>query len=192
MSGIVATTPASAAHAAAPPLAAAELFAINGARLGMSFRAWQALPRPGPAPDHIVTDCKPDREGAGRVRAGTPRLECRYVARYGDYALPVSFPLIGRRRMRKPVFEFVGGRLAGIRFRTTVDAFNQVMAVLQQGYGPPQRIVRDSVRIEGVALPRVRASWRTAGGIVTLTDPSPNPERLEVRLGAASAEPDAG
>lgn len=165
------------AHAPAPSLPAAELFDINGAKLGMSLADWQALPRPGPDADHVATACKP-------VVADAERLQCRYVVRYGAYQLPVSFPLVGSRRIRRPVFEFVGGRLAAIRFRTTTDAFNQLMTVLQRGYGAPQTIVRDSVRVEGVTLPRIRATWRGRGETVTLTDPSSNPDRLEVELGA--------
>jgi hypothetical protein len=187
MSGIVAAaaSPAAPAYAPAPPLAAADLFAINGAKLGMSLQAWQALPRPGPAPDHVATECKPVAPGA--VRAVGRDLECRYVAKYGAYALPTSFPLIGHGRIRRPVFEFVAGRLAAIRFRTTTDVFSQVMLVLRRTYGPPKRIVRDTVRIEGVDLPRVQASWCGAGETITLTDPSPNPDRLAVRIAAAPA-----
>jgi hypothetical protein len=196
MNAIFAAAAASLAaplHMPAPPVTAADIFAINGAQLGMSLQAWQALPRPGPAPDHVVTKC--NWIGAGVARrspAAGRRLECRYVAKYGPNELPVSFPLSERIRIRKPVFEFVGGRLSAVRFRATTNAFSDLMAILHRGYGPPQRIVRDIVRVEGLGLPRVQATWRAAGVTVTLTAPSPNPNRLEVRLGVASGPPGAG
>lgn len=184
---LAAAVVASPAPASIPGAPAPDPFMMNGVRLGISLEAWRALPRPVDAQGQVVADCQPHAgaaPSAPRLQS-SERMECRYVGKYGAYELPASFPLRGRYRIRQPVFEFVGGRLAAIRFRTSTDAFSQLMATLRSNYGPPQRVERDTVRVEGVALPRVAARWARDGQIVSLTDPSSSPDQLEVRMAVA-------
>lgn len=160
-------------------------FSMNGARLGMSLDAWRALPPPGEPGSHVVTECAP-APPRPQTPSAHPPMECRYVGRYGRFALPEAFPLSRRYLVRNPSFEFVDGRLASIRFQTSIDAFDTVMADLKRAYGPPTTLSRGSTSLRGYPVPRVTAAWTTAGARVTLTDPSPNPDRLEITVASAS------
>ena len=193
---LAAAMAAGSTHGGGP---ASNPFALNGAQLGMSIQSWRALPRPGDEPDHVTAVCGPlprpttgSSPSSGPDAKGPDAKECRYSGKYGAFQLPESFPLAGRYRIRQPVFEFMDGRLTAIRFRTSTDAFARVMASLRRSYGQPRRLTRDMVRIDGVSLPRLRATWRIPGRVVTLTDPSADPDRLEVRTAIASSQSASG
>jgi hypothetical protein len=166
--------------------------AFDGAALGMSINDWKSLPLPaGVGPDATpacapVTTAKPI---PGRpLAAMTQRVNeqaCAYDARFGHDILPHSIQLDARYRATGLRYLFVAGRLSEIDFSASVDAYSDVMAMLDSGFGTPSRTVRDSVRTSVGLFPRVHQTWRTPGGDVDLVDPGPDPVALSVRFTAA-------
>ncbi len=150
----------------------------------MSLEQWKALPPPGPKGGRDASVCAKSAQGA---------LACSYAARYGSFILPEPVSLEGHYLARRAAYDFVGGKLACIEFRSSVDAFNVLMARMKAQYGAPTRTMRDSIEAAGVELPRVRVAWDLPAGHVLLTDPSSNPDRLMVQLtvngGAGACSP---
>lgn len=193
MAGILLAGAATIAHATTTPAASSPAagLPLNGARLGMTLEAWQGLPWTGSTSKHVAPDCTPGSSLKGassglRPASADRELSCRYVARYGAYTLAEPLPLSGGFQLREPLFEFVDGRLAEIRAYSSIDAFNLLMTRLQKAYGAPLKIERDEERFaHGASLPRVRATWRTPVGFLVLTDPSADPQLLEISIRAA-------
>ncbi|QUD89520.1 hypothetical protein [Phenylobacterium montanum] len=172
---------------AASPSPPAPMLQFDGARLGMTLDQWKALPFPGVAPANLLRVCTPDLASSRAAAAGPSRqVECSYATRYGPETLVQSFPLTKRFLARAPHYFFSQNRLVKIEFRTSVDAFDDVVAQFQKQYGAASRTSRDDVRAgDGLALPRVRVLWRLRKGTVEVTDPSSVPNLLEVSLAGA-------
>jgi hypothetical protein len=71
-----------------------------------------------------------------------------------------------------------------IDFNASVDAYDDVVAMLEKNFGAPTLTVRDKVRTSIGFFPRVRQTWRTSGGNVSLIDPGADPVQLSVRFTA--------
>ncbi|HZC16182.1 MAG TPA: hypothetical protein VE309_05430 [Caulobacteraceae bacterium] len=148
-----------------------------GARLGMGLDAWKALAYPGRNPAEVATAC-----AAGPV--STPGVVvCTYAQRAGSLDLPLSIPLSGTWLVRSPRYDFVGGRLSRIEFRTSIDAFNDLTARFEAKYGPATQTLNDNLTTrDGLNLPRVRKIWRLPAGSIEIVDPTTPPTQLAVRF----------
>ncbi|HEY1751974.1 MAG TPA: hypothetical protein VGG29_11965 [Caulobacteraceae bacterium] len=164
--------------AAQAPAPAAPL-GFAGATLGMSLADWKAQPPPADAGPGAEAVCTP-QPAAGQV-------SCGYDSEVGRTALPRALRLDKRYLARGVAYMFNDGRLTEIRFQSSVDAYNDVMAMLTKRYGPPSHTARDSLKSSIGRLQRVHQVWRTPDGVVTLADPAPTPAALTVRLEAAGA-----
>lgn len=187
MGAALAAGSADASGPTVPPLA------FDGAKLGMSQAEWESLRPPAGVGLTAVPTCAPVRRALPDhalslgVRSGaTGSVACDYAARFGHYVLPHSFRLDSRFRANGLRYLFVGGRLREIDFRTSIDAFNDVTAMLKQSFGAPKTLVRDRLRTADGQRQSVRMTWRLPVGEVTLTDPSPNPVQLSVRFAESS------
>ncbi len=82
---------------------------------------------------------------------------------------------------RDLVFEFVDGRLARIRFLTSIDAYQEVRALLDPRLGAPHTIQRNAIHLdESVDTAHLRDSWTLAGATVILNDPERDGVSLSV------------
>jgi hypothetical protein len=161
-----------------------------GARLGMGLAEWKALAYPGRNPAQVQTLCSDDSTGTagGHLGAGAPgqgaqTVVCTYTSRLGSVTLPLSFPLTNIYLVREPKYDFVGGRLSRVEFRTSIDAFNDLTARFEARYGPASQTLRDDVTTrDGFDLPRVRKIWRLPSGSVEIIDPSTPPTQLAVQF----------
>jgi len=168
---------------------------LTGVRLGMTREAWKALPFPGVSSGRVEPVCSDDPEAPqnGFFSVAIDRVAgvvvCGYRTRYGRFSLPQPIEL-GPLQVRRLRFAFIKGRLSSIEYRTSVDAFNDLMTRLTARYGPPARLVRDNVRTELGAFPRVRQTWNTSRGRIDLVDPVQPFTDLSVRLSAQ--DPSAG
>ncbi|MGC1302158.1 MAG: hypothetical protein WA840_07275 [Caulobacteraceae bacterium] len=184
--------------AAALPAQAAtpqpQMLDFKGADLGMSLQAWKALPFPGRtnvAASPICTDDPSSARldlaiSASEKQAGV--IGCTYVFGPADGAGPRHpVPLDDRLSADHVLYKFRGGRLVSISYRTTVDAFDDIVARLTAEAGTPASVQRDQVSTAlGTGMPRVRMSWRTPSGTAVLTDPSNQLNRLSVTLTTAA------
>jgi hypothetical protein len=172
---------AAALSAAAPAKGATSPFVtLNAARLGMSLQAWRALPPAGAAP------------GAPPSCAAQPSariVTCTYASKVGRYVLPNAVPLDRTYQATDIRYVFDGGRLSEVAFRSSVDAYNDLTAVLDKDYGPPTRTAQDQVRSEIGPLRRVRQAWTTPTAQVLLVDPSADPTKLGVTILLKGAAP---
>jgi hypothetical protein len=163
---------------------------FKGARLGMTIGEWKALAYPGRAPPRLTKACSNDAQRLAdsglSVDAPEPSADlvvCTYITRYGSKVLPQSFPLTKAYFVRDPKYYFLNGRLTKVEFRTSVDAFDDVMATLKKSYGPATQTERDDFKSRvGLDLPRVQIVWRLSNGFVEITDPSSPPNQLEVEI----------
>lgn len=159
---------AGAAQGAAAPQSNGPL-QFDSARLGMGLSDWKGLPAPGDA--GATTACS----------AAGASVVCGYVAPDEE----VSLPLVKTYRVRRPQYTFVSGTLSKIEFHTSIDAFNDVMAMLEAKYGPATQVLRDSVDVgDGIHWPRVRELWRLGSGTIELTDPAKPASQLAVAFQA--------
>jgi hypothetical protein len=139
-----------------PPAAVqAQPFGLGQARIGMDLAAFRA--RAGIA-------CS-----AGKALAVT-------VCRGPDLALG------GKYFAREPTYRFLNGRLAQIRFHSSIDAFSWVTARLKKDDGQPSAIRRDTVRLQGVDLPHVLMTWKNGRSTITLNDPVETISQLDVSI----------
>ena len=164
---------------------------FDGATLGMSIADWKSLAPPagvGLDAAPICASVTQAREPPSRaIAASLPPADtqaCGYDARIGHDLLPRTVPLDQRYRATGVRYLFVGGRLEEIDLAASIDAFNDVMAMLEQKYGPPTQTARDWTHTSMGRVARVRQTWRTAAGVVTLVDPAADPVQLTVRFGA--------
>lgn len=178
-----------------PATPAADPLDVNGARLGMILQAWEALPYNSGPTSHVTTSCTAQsrpQPGFQRVRASDRpgALVCSYVARYGETVLQQAFPLTASFLAREPSYLFLDGRLSGIEFRTSVNAFNHLDALFTARFGPPIQTLRDMLTTGyGLSIPRVRREWRTARADIWIIDPSARLDQLIVRYSLADATP---
>jgi hypothetical protein len=155
----------------------------------MTVEQWKSLPYPGPSSERATARCSydpveaPPGDPQGESAKQPTAVEvCTYVA---PEAADEAFPLMKTFLARNPRYYFVGGRLSKIEFHTSIDAFNDVMALLETRYGPASQTVRDDLKMtSGFDLPRVRKIWRQANGSIHLIDPSSTPTQLAVQFTA--------
>lgn len=167
---------------------------LEGATFGMSTGAWRAPPVPASAGPTAVPMCwthqQPVSVPGYTLSAEDKRTDlttCAYLSRFGSYVLPHSVRLDSRFSATGLRFLFVRDRLSEVEFRTSVDAYNDVMALLTKRFGPPTRTDRDTIVTELGRTPRVRQLWQVRGGKIELVDPSADLTRLGVVLQLAPA-----
>ena len=146
----------------------------------------------------VATACSNDAAPDATSRAsfdasgsGPQVVVCFYVARIGRYALAQDFPLTKTYLARSPKFTFVSGRLARIEFKSSINAFDDLVALFEARFGPASQTVRDQIRTPfGLTLPRVQNIWRRPDGLVRITDPSDSLDQLAVDFtGSGEARP---
>ncbi len=152
---------------AAPPARPAATFGFEDASLGETLADW--------------------RRGAERAGSCQPvkgALSATICA-----ARPVR--LGGHQIAHGITYEFVGGRLARIRFLTSIDAYDRVRARLDGRFGPPVSIVRDAIKIDqSFETPHLKAYWRNGRSTILLNDPERDGRSISVTysLDALSSE----
>ncbi len=171
MAMAVAATPLAAIAAQPLPVRFSDRpMGFDGAWLGMSLAQWRAIPPPPQARSR----CQAAAGGAA---------SCDYDTRYGTVVLPAAYDLAGAYLARDPHYLFRSGALAEIRFRTSIDAYDPVTAMLTRRFGPATRLVRSQGPTPyGFIQHKVVATWTRPDGVVTLTDPSGRPDQMEIRL----------
>ena len=172
---------------------------IKAAPFGMSLAAWKASPFPGKASSGVEPVCS-DRPGAATllstsagaspdsVSAGASpdSVVCGYFGRYGRFLLPESLAVAPRLTTTQARYRFVAGRLRGIEYRFSVNAFDDLTARLNKLYGAPLSVARDTIKTEAGGYPRVRLIWAAPQGRIELTDPVAPYTKLGVRLTGAT------
>jgi hypothetical protein len=93
-----------------------------------------------------------------------------------------DLPLGGKYFAREPTYRFLNGRLAQIRFHSSIDAFSWVTARLKKDDGQPSAIRRDTVRLQGVELPHVAMTWKNGRSTIALNDPIESISQLDVSI----------
>jgi len=160
-----------ASSGAASSSAAAPIYGFADAQMGEGIDAWRAA-----KPTRAALDCPalPHRPDTRICRGADVALGGGYFARQVDYT-------------------FVGGRLARISFRSSIDAFDNVTAALKGRFKAPDKIVRDMIKDNWNARYHVAMQWKNGRSTITLSDPLPNTTQLEVRftLDAMAARLDA-
>jgi hypothetical protein len=162
---------------------------LEGAAFGMSVAAWKALPVPASAGPTAVPACWANDKAVTipgyRLSAEDRRTDlvtCTYVSRFGHDVLPHSVVLDQRYRATGLRFLFAQGRLAEVEFRASIDAYNDVTAMLYRRFGEPTQAQRHVVALPSGPSVHVRETWSGPYGRVTLTDPSADRTQLGVNL----------
>lgn len=175
---------------AAPQGPPAKTLEFKGSELGMSLADWKAAPFPGRAADPVSTICSDDPASAASGLTATPaqtqrgEIVCTYISKglAGDAsweAVPISDHLLAYHVL----YSFRSGRLTGISYQTSTDAFDDVVARIKAQLGPSSDVERDVVHTRwGAGLPRVKMVWRTPTASAQLVDPTTRPDRLSVTL----------
>jgi len=170
-----------AAVAVPPAQAAAEpvkivRYGLDHAELGMSLADWRAA-----SPDNAQAACALAPSHPQVVVCDAP---------------PRPAPKGGYLDEQNRRAVFVDGVLARVSYSTTIDAFDGVMARLDQTFGRPARVVRDTIRLQdGLVLPRVQMTWTNGLATIRLTDPEAPGGLMTVRATLnedASRLPDRG
>ena len=167
-----------------------------GVHIGMTQNAWKAAPFPGAPSSRVEPVCSDDAAATAGLVAATASARragvviCAYMSHYGRFRLPQAIDLGPGLQARRLRFTFVKGRLSSIEYRASADAFNELTTRLTGRYGPPRNLIRDAVKTELGAFPRVRQTWRTPRGEIDLVDPVQPFTELSVRL--TGAPPPAG
>jgi hypothetical protein len=171
---------------------------FNGARLGMSLSEWKLMPRAEGSPADVTATCSDEAvpDSASRVKFSTsapapPLVVCSYAARLGGYMLSEDLPLTKTYFARNPKYYFLSGRLAKIEFRSSINAFGDLVAVFEAKFGQESQTIRDQIRTPfGLKLPRVQKIWRLPDGLVRIVDPSASLDQLVVDFtGPVSSRP---
>jgi hypothetical protein len=184
---LFATAPPALCQPAWGASASGDLF-FGSARLGMSLVQWKASTPPGAPAPGLQATCSNEAEPAAPsgVKISASRSEpgdvvCSYVTHLGPYVIAQDFPLTRTYLARNPTFTFVSGKMDKIEFRSSIDAFDDLVAVFDAKFGPAAETIRDQVRTShGQPLDRVQKTWRLRGGLVRITDPSARPDQLVV------------
>ncbi len=160
-------------HSAAPPPVPApsdvraSTFGFQNSPLGQTLADWRRGAGPG-------ARCQPMRENTRVIMCATP---------------PV--PLGGGQIAHDVTYEFVSGRLARIRFLTSIDAYDRVRARLDGRFGVPVNIVRDAIKIdENIQTPHLKAYWRNGRSTILLNDPERDGHSLSVTYSLDAFSPD--
>lgn len=168
---------------------AATPLSFKDAQIGMTVGEWRSLAPPeGAGPDALAAcsnDPRVEAVGASRMSAtetASGVVSCSYVSRFGDTVLMRSVELDARYRASDVAYLFDHDRLSEIRFTAPIDAFNDVMAMLQHHYGPPTVTQRDQIQTMDGRFARVSQTWRVPGGAIKLVDPAGGLTQLEVSM----------
>lgn len=97
-----------------------------------------------------------------------------------DCAAPDQ-PLGGGYFARDLNYRFIDGRLAQIRFRSSIDGFAFVVAKLKHDFGEPADLRRDVAHLYGHAFDHVAFTWRNGRSTIQMSDPV-TPTQLEVKI----------
>jgi hypothetical protein len=162
---------------------------LDKAQLGMTLAEWRSLAPPEGAGPDASPACSDDPRIAtldhNPLSASfQPSGEetCAYVDLFGHTALPHSIRLDAHYRADNLQYLFNRGRLFEIHFSAPIDAFSDVMTMLERQYGPPTATLRDEVRAPDGRFARVTETWRSARGEIRLVDPSMALTELDVSL----------
>jgi hypothetical protein len=119
-----------------------------------------------------------DLEDLHRIR---PRATCMDKTPVLMDCLAPDQPLGGGYFARDLTYRFANGRLAEIRFHSSIDAFAFVVAKMKHDFGVPADIRRDDIRLDGRAFPHVAFAWRNGRSTIRMSDPA-TPGQLEVAI----------
>ena len=183
------------AAALVSPNAQAAPLSFKDAQLGMTLAEWRSLAPPEGAGADALPACSDDPRIVTRAYnplSATLRasdvVDCGYEDLFGQTALPHSILLDARYRANDLQYRFIRGRLAEIRFEASIDAYNDVTAMLEHQYGPPNKMTRDFAHNADGRSARVTQTWWSPSGEIMLVDPSDDPTQLQVSMTA----PDGG
>jgi hypothetical protein len=95
-------------------------------------------------------------------------------------------PLGGGYFARDLTYRFIQGRLAQIRFHSSIDGFAFVVAKLKADFGEPADIRRGDIRLYGQAFAHVAFIWRNGRSTIELSDPA-TPNQLAVSITSDAA-----
>jgi hypothetical protein len=151
---VLASTPAVAEQSAASTAAAPAHYGFAGVAIGASLAdLHNARPK---------ASCAPETKGVVNCAAPDQPLGGGYFARALDY-------------------RFIGGRLAQIRFRSSVDGFAFVVAKFKHDFGAPAGELRDDINLYNHQFPHVAFTWRNGRSTIQMSDPA-TPDQLEVTI----------
>ncbi len=108
--------------------------------------------------------------------AATPGRPNLVVCRIADQLLGAAYAA------RDLTYLFLDGRLAQIRFRTSIDGFAYAVAKLKHDFGEPTSIRRDVIRLSRETAQHVAWDWRNGRSTIELSDPAPPGGQLAVRI----------
>lgn len=144
-------------------------YGFDKAVLGMSLEDWRAL-----SIRQLRAVCSPERER--RVICSTEDV-----------------PLGGPYAAHNLSYTFLGGKLARIAFETSINGYDNAVAVLIHSFGQPTQISRDTIALtDGAVFPHVLMTWRAPRAAIALSDPEPNGRMLSVQIGLDVAGPQGG
>jgi hypothetical protein len=156
--------------------------------LGISRADWRTRPPPGAVSSNTKPACSDDPGGVGLTPTAAERkahmVICAYVDAYGGRALPVAFAIDKASKLDHLRYGFVGDRLVQIRAEASLDAYDALVGELTHRYGAPGATVRDTVKSEIGALPRVILTWTTPTGSIRLRDPVLPRDKISLEFGA--------
>ncbi|THD61537.1 hypothetical protein [Phenylobacterium sp.] len=109
---------------------------------------------------------------------------CAYVDAIGKLNLPVTFPFDENYRLDRLRYGFANGRLVQIAAEISLDGYDALVRDFTQRYGPSVRLVRDTVKSEIGALPRVTQAWSAPEGSIEIVDPVLPEDEIGVRFAA--------
>jgi hypothetical protein len=169
------------------PSAQAAPLSFMSAELGMTLPEWRSLAPPEGAGPDAQPACSDDPRIATLAHSplsatlqASDIVDCAYVDRFGETALTHSVLLDASSRANDLRYRFIRGRLVEIRFTASVDAYNDVTALLERQYGPPNETTRDAACNTDGCFARVIQTWRSPSGGIVLVDPSDDPAQLRV------------
>lgn len=105
-------------------------------------------------------------------KAAQVETSCRFARRLGQITLHPTFELAGHVRLKELRLELADGRIAGVAFRTSPDAYDAVLMLLDKAYGEP-RLSHAVVRTELGPRDQVKLVWSAGGRVSRAVDPAP-------------------
>jgi hypothetical protein len=90
-------------------------------------------------------------------------------------------PVGGGYVARDLTYRFIGGRLAQIRFHSSIDSFAVLVARLKHDFGPPADLRRGNVVLYGHTFPHVAFIWRNGRSTIQMNDPA-TPAQMAVKI----------
>jgi len=182
------------AAARAPEPTPSVLYDFKGARLGMTFAEFQAMPAPtNPVdswssaknqPERIICsgdtypNGKPvDTVYVSKTEAALGIKSCKYARAYklsfGDYWNTESSGInIGSWEVRDVTYDFLDGRLAKIEINSNKNLFSDVVDGLTAKFGPPTKRVDDTTQNKaGATFPHTELYWINPAATIYVETP---------------------